>query len=71
MGLKGYVYSVLVGKYEEWAVLSKPTNRGNDNIKMDVRAYQAVNWIHLPQDKDQWWGSFEQENEPSCSTKGV
>jgi hypothetical protein len=39
MGLKGYVYSVLVGKYEEWAVLSKPTNRGNDNIKMDVRAY--------------------------------
>lgn len=56
MGLKAYANSVLAGKYEEQAVPSKPWNRVNYNIKMDLTAYQVVYCIHLPEDKDQWWG---------------
>jgi hypothetical protein len=39
MGLKAYANSVLAGKYEEQAVPSKPWNRVNYNIKMDLTAY--------------------------------
>ena len=39
VGLKAYANGVLVGKSGEEAVLSKSWNRGNYNIKMDLKAY--------------------------------
>jgi hypothetical protein len=31
--------------------------RGQDNIKMDVREreWEDADWMHLIQDRDQWW----------------
>ena len=42
VGLKAYANGVLIGKSGEQAVLSKSWNRGNYNIKMDLKAYQVV-----------------------------
>jgi hypothetical protein len=39
VGLKAHANGVLFGKSGEWAVLSKPWNRRNYNIKMDLKTY--------------------------------
>jgi hypothetical protein len=31
---------------------------------------ELVNWIHLAQDKDQWWAICEHGKEPSGSING-
>jgi hypothetical protein len=28
--------------------------RGEDNIRMDIREWEGVDWKHLAQDRDQW-----------------
>jgi hypothetical protein len=36
--------------------LGRPRRRWVDNIKMDLReiGWNGMDWIHLPQDRDQW-----------------
>jgi hypothetical protein len=50
-------YKILVGKPEGNRSLGKPRYRLEDNIKMDHEEmrYSSVYWIHLCQDRDQWW----------------
>jgi hypothetical protein len=35
----------------------RPRSRWEDNTEMDLReiGWEGVNWIHLAQDRDQWW----------------
>jgi hypothetical protein len=35
----------------------RPKRRWDDNIRMDLReiGWEGVDWIHLAQDRDQWW----------------
>ena len=37
--------------------LGRPRRRWEDNIKMDLSEVEcdAGHWIHLAEDKDQWW----------------
>jgi hypothetical protein len=50
-------YRVLMGKPEGKRPLGRPTHRWEDNIKMDLREKEwgDMDWIHLAQDRDQWW----------------
>jgi len=43
-----------------------------DTIIMDLMdtGWEAVDWIHMVKDRDQWGGSCKHGNEPSRSTKG-
>jgi hypothetical protein len=47
----------LVGKPEEKRPLGKPRHRWEDNIRMDLGeiGWGGVDWIHLTQDRDQFW----------------
>jgi hypothetical protein len=62
-------YRILVRKPEKKILFGRHRHRQEDNIKMDLRemGYEGVDWIHLAQDRDQWWGSCEHDNEPSGS----
>jgi hypothetical protein len=35
----------------------RPTHTWEDNIRMNLReiGWESVDWIHLAQDRDQWW----------------
>jgi hypothetical protein len=50
------VYKILVRKPEGKRPLSRPRNRWEDNIKMDLRkiGLEGVDWIYLAKDGDQW-----------------
>jgi hypothetical protein len=50
------LYSVLVGRPRGKRPLGRPRCRGEDNIKLDLRAIgiDGVNWIQLAQDRVQW-----------------
>jgi hypothetical protein len=49
-------YRILKVKSEGKRPLGKPRSRWDDNIKMDLREIGwEVDWIHLAEDKDQWW----------------
>jgi hypothetical protein len=50
------VYRVLVGRREGKRPLGRPRNRGEDNIKMDLReiGIDGANWIQLAQGRVQW-----------------
>jgi hypothetical protein len=39
---------------------------------MDLREieWEDVDWMHLAQDRDQWWALVNMANEPSGSIKG-
>jgi hypothetical protein len=56
MGEKRNAYKILVGKPEGKRLLGRPTRRGVDNIKMDLREirWDGMDWINLAQDRDQW-----------------
>jgi hypothetical protein len=57
MGEKMSEYTILVGKPEGKKPLGRPTRRWEDNIKMVLREMEwGLDWIHLAQDRDQWWG---------------
>jgi len=47
----------LVGKPEGKRPLVRPRRRWKDHIRMDVREieWEGVDWIHLVQNRDQWW----------------
>jgi hypothetical protein len=56
MGEKTNAYRILVGKPEGKRQLGRPRHRWVDNIKMGLRetGWDGMDWIDLPQDKDQW-----------------
>jgi hypothetical protein len=49
--------TVLVGRLEGKKSLGIPRHRQEDNIKMNLAeiGWEGMDWIHLAQDKDQWW----------------
>jgi hypothetical protein len=57
MGEMRNAHKMLVGKPEGKRPLGKPRRRWEDNIRMDLSeiGWEGVDWIHLPQDTDQWW----------------
>jgi hypothetical protein len=54
---KRNVYRFSVGKPEGRRLLGSPRCRWEDNIKLDVRKIRwgGMDWIHLAQDREQWW----------------
>jgi hypothetical protein len=54
---KRNAYEILVGKLERKRPVRRPGCRWEDNIKMDLREIVcgSIDWIHLPQDRDQLW----------------
>jgi len=50
MGEMRYVYKILVGGAR---------CRWEDNIRMDLNemVWDGVDWIHLTQNRDQWWAA--------------
>jgi hypothetical protein len=50
-------YKILVGKPECKKPLRRTRHRGRDNIRMELReiGWEVVDWMHLTQDRDQWW----------------
>jgi hypothetical protein len=55
MGEERNAYKILVRKPERKGPLGRPRHRRVDNIKMDLReiGWGGVDWIDLPQDRDQ------------------
>jgi hypothetical protein len=56
MGQGRSLYRILVGKPEGKRTMESPTNRWDDNIKMDLQEMGCgvMDWIELAQDKDRW-----------------
>jgi hypothetical protein len=52
MGEMGNAYSILVAR-----PVGRYGRRGEDNIRMDLKeiGFESVNWIHVAQNRDQWW----------------
>jgi hypothetical protein len=50
-------HNILVGKAEGKRPPGRPRHRSEDNIRMDLREIgsEGVDWMHLAQDRDQWW----------------
>jgi hypothetical protein len=50
-------HSILVGKSEGKIPLGRTRRRWEDNIRMNLMeiGWRNVDWIHLAQDRDQWW----------------
>jgi hypothetical protein len=50
-------YSILVVKPEGKRLLGRPMQKWKDNIRINLRdmGWEGVDWMHLPQDRDQWW----------------
>jgi len=55
IGVRKYVYRVLVGKPEQRA-LGRPMRRCDDNIKMYLQEVGCgcMEWIELAEDRDRW-----------------
>jgi len=49
-------YKILAGKPEGNRPLGRPMHRWN-NIRMDLKEIvrEGVDWVHVAQDRDQWW----------------
>jgi hypothetical protein len=56
MGEMSNVYNIFVGNPEGKRRLGRPRRRWEDNIRIDFRKIEleAVDWLHLAQDRDQW-----------------
>jgi len=57
MGVMRNVCSILIGKSEEKRPLGRPMRRWQDHIRMNFKEiiFEVVGWMHLAQDRDQWW----------------
>jgi hypothetical protein len=57
MGEIRNAYRVLIGKPEGKRQLGIPRRRWGDSIWTGLReiGWEAVDWIHLVVDRDQWW----------------
>jgi hypothetical protein len=57
MGETRNSYKILVGKPEGEKPLESHRRSWEDNIRMDLRETECggVDWIHLAQNRDQWW----------------
>jgi len=57
MGETRNVYRILVGKPEGVRSHGRPRHRWEDNTRMALMeiGWGVVDWIHLAQDRDQWW----------------
>jgi hypothetical protein len=53
----GGVYRVLAGRPKGKRPLGRPRHKWDDNSKMELReiGINGVSWIHLAQDRVQWW----------------
>jgi hypothetical protein len=51
--------NILVGNPER--TLRRPRCKWQDNIRMDHRkiGWDSVDWMHVAQDRDQWWAVVE------------
>jgi hypothetical protein len=47
----------MVGKPEVKRLRGRPRRRWEDSNRMDLTdmRWEGVDWIHLAQDRDQWW----------------
>jgi hypothetical protein len=52
MGAMRSVYKILVGKPAGKRPIRRPRCRWEDNIKMDLKEMEGVDWINLAQDRD-------------------
>jgi hypothetical protein len=50
-------HKFMVGKPESKKSLGRTRCRCENNMKLDLREIrqEVVEWIHLAQDRDQWW----------------
>jgi hypothetical protein len=57
MGEMRNAYKILVKQPEGKRPLWQPRHKWENNIKMDLTEIvcEDVDWIHLAQDRDQWW----------------
>jgi len=57
MGEMRIMHNTLGGKSEGKRPLRRLRWRREDNIRMDLREveWEGGDWIHLAQDRDQWW----------------
>jgi len=57
MGEMRNAYKILVEKLEEKRPLRRPRYIWKGNIRMDCRKirWESVDWMHLAQDRAQWW----------------
>jgi hypothetical protein len=57
MGEMRHACNILIGKPKGKKPLGRPRYRWEDNSRVDVRenGWEGVGWIHLVQDRDQWW----------------
>jgi hypothetical protein len=57
MGEGRGIYRALVGMPKGKRQLGRPRHRWEDNIKLNLReiGINGANWIHLAQDRVQWW----------------
>jgi hypothetical protein len=61
MGETINAYNILVGKPEGKRTLGRSEHRCENNIRLYFRGvgWEGVDWMHLAQDRDQWWGSIK------------
>jgi hypothetical protein len=57
MGEVIIAYSIWVRKPEEKRPRGRYRRRWENNVRMDLReiVWEGVDWIHLAQNRDQWW----------------
>jgi len=48
---------ILIGNPERKRLLRRPRRRWEDNIRMNLSeiCWERVDWMHLAQDRVQWW----------------
>jgi hypothetical protein len=57
-------YKISAGKPEGKRPLRRPRCRWEDNMRMNLReiVWEGVHWIHLVQNRDQWWAPVNMRN---------
>jgi hypothetical protein len=57
MGDMTNAFKIWVGKSEGKRPLGRPRRRWEDNIRVHLGkiGWEGVDWMHLTQDRDQWW----------------